>query len=502
DLKNSSWRFRLNSFCPYSVTFKLKLDVSFFNGLYNEETQKATGRDSLKVTEYGQKLFNLNRQLEFLRSDIQKNYAQYYDFRYGNQVVKIPELQSTLEVNEAIIDYMITDSTVFAFLITQSDFKVFQIDKAHELVEQVKSLRSLMDVNSVKVHDEKTQQVYASTAYAIYRDYLKEVLDQIENNGIDHLICVTDAELGYLPFDILLTEEVEKGALDYRRFPYLGLDYTIRYSYSANLLVNKFNIVSGTGEVDFISFAPIYTNQSFSQISDAGIGRFRDAIVPLEWNSQEANTISQYLEGQVYLGQSATERTFKLNANRSKILHMAMHALVDDDQPMNSKLVFAQDNDSIEDGYLHTFELYNMELNAELAVLSACETGYGKMVKGEGIMSLAQAFSYSGVPSVVMSHWKVDDKATSEIMDLFYKNLSQGQSKSKALRNAKITFLENADPATSNPFYWGSFVLIGDDNPIVENDVSLTLMVIIAALILTLVIFMLLRRRRLHKRSV
>ncbi|MEL7006350.1 MAG: CHAT domain-containing protein, partial [Bacteroidota bacterium] len=128
------------------------------------------------------------------------------------------------------------------------------------------------------------------------------------------------------------------------------------------------------------------------------------------------------------------------------------------------------DYDSLEDGMLHTFELFNMNLSAELAVLSACNTGIGKLQKGEGVMSLGRAFSYAGCPSIVMSHWSVDDRSTSELMSLFYKNLSEGKSKDLSLKQAKKEFLNNTDELRTHPLYWAGFVVLGDTKPLTNGS--------------------------------
>jgi CHAT domain-containing protein len=134
---------------------------------------------------------------------------------------------------------------------------------------------------------------------------------------------------------------------------------------------------------------------------------------------------------------------------------------------MKSRLAFSMNSkDSVEDNFLHAFELYNMRLPADLVVLSACETGYGKFESGEGIMSLAHAFTYAGCPSIVMSHWVADDKATAELMQLFYRNLSNGMSKDKALQRAKLDFLKHADVIRENPGFWSAFVVVGNTDPV------------------------------------
>ena len=148
-----------------------------------------------------------------------------------------------------------------------------------------------------------------------------------------------------------------------------------------------------------------------------------------------------------------------------------MHGFTDEANPANSKLVFYNTQDTVEDGSLHAYELYNLRLNAQLAVLSACKTGTGKVQHGDGIMSLGRAFSFAGVPSLVLTRTDVSDAATPYIMQYFYEGLSKGLPKSKALQQAKVRFLENdADQITANPSYWASFYILGNDQPIVDTS--------------------------------
>jgi len=147
-----------------------------------------------------------------------------------------------------------------------------------------------------------------------------------------------------------------------------------------------------------------------------------------------------------------------------------MHAIVDDEEPTNSKLVFSPESDVVYDNYLHNFEIYNTNIDTKLVLLSACNTGYGSLVNGEGVMSLARAFTYAGAKSVVMSHWRVDDKSSSGIMQDFYKCLAAGHEKDKALRLAKLNFLSKANPERQHPFYWNNFVIMGDVSPLVLRN--------------------------------
>src|SRR5690606_23760865 len=147
----------------------------------------------------------------------------------------------------------------------------------------------------------------------------------------------------------------------------------------------------------------------------------------------------------------------------ASIIHLAAHTELDKLNPMLNKILFSKNNHSSE---LTTSEIYGLELEADMAVLSACNTGTG-VYRGDGVMSMSRAFTYAGTSSTVMSLWKVPDEQTSKLMVLFYKYLKQGQSKSEALKNAKLGYIDEVFfEELTHPFYWAGFVLSGDDSPI------------------------------------
>jgi CHAT domain-containing protein len=149
------------------------------------------------------------------------------------------------------------------------------------------------------------------------------------------------------------------------------------------------------------------------------------------------------------------------------MLHLAMHALVDDQDPLRSYLVFSEQDSNQKERLLYASELYGMHLPAQLAVLSACNTGYGSVQRGEGIMSLSRAFVYAGCPSTVMSLWQAPDAETGSLMDGFYSALSEGHSKHNSLQRAKHSYLDNAYTSQqAHPFYWAGFIVSGDTSPI------------------------------------
>jgi CHAT domain-containing protein len=166
---------------------------------------------------------------------------------------------------------------------------------------------------------------------------------------------------------------------------------------------------------------------------------------------------------------AATESNFKKVAGNYAILHLAMHTVIDNKNPMYSKLIFSQTPDTLNDGLLNTNEIFGLKLKANMVVLSACSTGDGGYSKGEGVVSLARGFVYAGCPSLLMTLWEVEDKSGVLLMKSFYRNLLKGQSKANALRNAKIEFLRGAKAENSHPFFWSSYVIMGNADPLYYN---------------------------------
>jgi len=191
-------------------------------------------------------------------------------------------------------------------------------------------------------------------------------------------------------------------------------------------------------------------------------------IKPLLSTETEAEAIFKLydennLKAKVLLHDNANEKNVKSGElEKYKVLHFATHGFVNSERPELSGLLLAQDTTGGEDGVLYSGEIYNLKLNADLLVLSACETGLGKIQNGEGIIGLTRALLYAGAKNIIVSLWEVNDKSTSDLMVNFYKKFlsSKGQhSYSEALRNAKLKMI--SEGKYSDPFFWSPFILIG-----------------------------------------
>jgi CHAT domain-containing protein len=178
--------------------------------------------------------------------------------------------------------------------------------------------------------------------------------------------------------------------------------------------------------------------------------------------NKEISSLKNKYQGKYFDKFDASEKNWKKEAPKYGILHFAMHGLLDENEPEFSSLVFSEDGNKEEDNFLYAYEIKESKLNASLAVLSACETGAGKYQSGEGVVSLGRGFMYAGVPSVVMTLWKLNDQSATELIADFYANLQAGQQKDIALRSAKIKYLEKSNGMSAHPALWACFIQLGD----------------------------------------
>jgi CHAT domain-containing protein len=193
--------------------------------------------------------------------------------------------------------------------------------------------------------------------------------------------------------------------------------------------------------------------------------------------------------------EDATEGNFKRLAPKFDIIHLAVHGHGDPGKKNNSSLYFRPSADSVEDNELHDYELYGMKLNAQLVVLSACESGLGLAYRGEGMMSMASAFACSGSRNILMSLWKVSDQTSVRIMEKFYQNLQRGFAIDEALTASKVSYLETADELSADPRIWAPMVAYGSFDFVIKKNRS-GYYILIAVLLLAIPLLILISKRK------
>ena len=450
-----------------SLEKELKLDRAYYQSRVLSEEVKNPEVKQEKLDELQSKLFRINRKYDSLISSFEQNYPKYYQLKYKNNVSSVASLQNGLsDTSAALAEYFISDSTAYIFMITKDQFNVISTSLDENFGQSIRTFRKQLDAGALLNNPKQAYLEFTTTSQQLYRQLFVPLQSQLTNK-ITRLIIIPHGILSYIPFGILAPDGPGKN-IDYKDLHYLLKDFDINYAYTATLWQQaNFQSKSQGWDEEFAGFAPSYPTDLLTKSPVLReYGKYRDNITDLASTHAEIQNALKFFPGQLFAGEKATETAFKKQAPRDRIVHLAMHAIVDEKNPLESKLIFYNNGDSTNDGFLNAYELYNMDLNADMAVLSACNTGYGRLAQGEGVMSLSRAFSYAGCRSLVMSLWEANDKSTAEIMRLFYKNLYDGNTKDEALRKAKLSFLNQADPLTAHPLFWGGFIVNGDVSPI------------------------------------
>lgn len=478
---------------------ELELSIVGYNKLILAEQEKGGKADSNKIGIWNAQHLQTKRRKDSLVSALETSYPAYHKLKFDLSVRTIEEVQSHLNPSTALFEYFVGDSVVYIFALTSEKewFFTCEKDSIQNYTQTIQSMMKQYDMDQNDIERATEFSAFTTAAGKLYQHLLAPGLDQLQD--IDELIIIPSGQLGYVPFELFLsappTNETENNLL-YTDLPYLIKKYQIRYEYSSTLMLEDKS--SPTAKHLYAGFAPQYSSDKQHITSQ---NRFRklypgtDSQFPeLEHNQPEVEKSATLLGGTAFIGDMATKETFLSNAADYRILHLAMHAYVNDSLPLYSSMIFSPSGDSANDNQLFAYELYNMKLNADLAVLSACETGAGKVQRGEGIMSLARAFKYAGCPNIVMSLWKAEDESTSQIISTFYKYLDEGLEKDEALRKAKLDYLIHGE--NKHPFFWGTFVLVGDDAPVSTQNHGLLFGSILLIFLLAIALFYWYRRRQ------
>ncbi|HRI58597.1 MAG TPA: CHAT domain-containing protein [Saprospiraceae bacterium] len=390
----------------------------------------------------------------------------YPEFQRNRMDLGVPvpsELQEKIILpGQAILEYFVTDSSVMLVTITKDTLSYVEIKKDFPLDQWVEEFRH----NLTAFHTDPGQAnnydslaaAYTALAYRLYEKLLSPIAASLPK----HLIIVPDGALSFLPFEALLTA-LTAVPTRWQDHAYLLKKHSISYALSATML-REMTVHPHLHEptVPFYGFAPRYDGDTTLLANLFAGADLRKDLQPLPHSGEEVYKAAKLMGGKYLTGKAASEANFRAKAPEARILHLATHARANAKTGDYSFLVFADQKDSAENEILYARDIYNLQLNADLVVLSACETGLGELQSSEGVISLARAFAYAGAKSIVTSLWSVSDSKTKDLMIDFYKNLRKGMLKDDALRQAKLDFLKRNRGQAAHPFYWAGFVGIGN----------------------------------------
>ncbi|MEM7372564.1 MAG: CHAT domain-containing tetratricopeptide repeat protein [Bacteroidota bacterium] len=444
----------------------LKRDIAYYKTQIFETRWKGDAGDSVELDTWEQKLFDLEGAYQRLLKQLEEDYPSYHTAKYKEQLLTLSQFQALLPNDQtAAIEYFQGDSMLYVFVVSKSEIHILTIGKLEETRESLNRFQLMLtDIKPIIGQGVNTSyhREFANQSYLLYQHLLQAAIDTLSIDPT-HIILIPDGILYHLPFEVLLSAPVPESQLSFDLFPFLLTDYVCSYEYSASLYAQSLQ-TEPTAPKLFGGFAPKYGQDGIPDILPSRLATTRENLTPLFHTQQEVQHIQNILGGDLFLGTDASIASFQSKADSYQILHLAMHALGEDSYPEYSSLVFSSPEiDSVQPAaLLYASEIERMELQADLAVLSACNTGAGEWVRGGGVISLGRAFRSAGCANVLMSLWQADDKATSVIMQQFYKELKQGKTQAQALQAAKIFYIQE-NHHTSHPYFWGGFVLSGAD---------------------------------------
>lgn len=439
-----------------------------------------------KVTDsLDHQIFEQKQRLSDRIDAIERDYPAYYSLRYETKTVPIDWIQKKLlKPGQTALEYFLSAGRLQIFVINPDHFVVrsFDIDEQFYdwLDQMISSIRQFPVVSSLAFSENIEQ--YVSTANLLYQTLIEPVKDLLA----PHLVIIPDGELGFLPFEALLSGRPED-LLQFSAYPFLIRDYTVSYNYSSTLLKEMAERKAHRRLKPYLGLAPSFREGNIKGLS------------PLKYNREEVVRARKILGGRILEEKNATKARFLAQQSHYRILHLATHGKVDDAFGDYSYLAFSESGAVTGDeALLFVKEIFSLSTNAEMVVLSACDSGTGELQKGEGIASVARSFSYIGARSLVATQWSVDDEATKNLIHLFFKNIKKGFSKDIALRSAKLEFIASYGNKSAHPFYWASFVPIGNMDPI-QPDSGKFVFLALGFVVLAFLLYFCTRRFRKKK---
>jgi hypothetical protein len=388
----------------------LRLDIPFYEKIISEEKAKSKP-DQNKIGRWHNILFQRNKSYDSLIDLFELKYPDYYQLKYNIKRADISEIQSSLNKNDVLVEYSLSHDWLYTFFITRYTCTLTRNAIDSSFYASICQFRELI---LKKDYSKASVSTYASVAGFLYSKLLQNGAPLLKNKN---LIIIPDGKLGTIPFEALITEIPTEDSLTFKTLPYLVYKNPLGYGYSATIYKNSMEIKKQSYETTVLSIAPTFSPSDPELIKE--LQTRDDNLINLVGAKEEVRAINKLFKGKILLDSAATKSNFVKYAPDYQIIHISTHGIMNDKIPMESKLAFCREKQNPNYNYLYVYEIFGLVFKkTELAVLSACNTGYGQLQEGEGILSLSRGFLYSGIPSVVSTLWSVNDFSTSKMMIL------------------------------------------------------------------------------------
>jgi len=454
-----------NSGIPKSLLFELEEVRNELNLRQRARLTAATlPPDSIRrMNEEVVNLINRRRELMTRIS----GYPGYTVSTMGDLLISLEQIQKELDRDEQLLEYYWGNDSIYVLSIATDASAIIALPREEATDTLITTVYTAISGQPGFGSDDAN--AYGEAAARVYQKFFAPAIRK------RRVVVVPDGPLSIVPLEALVTSHKPSSEIYFSDLDYVLYDREVSYAYSSSIFFKN-----RTRRHERIERVLAF---SYSGESDPSYFTRRNQGDELPGTYVELETLGRlYKKVTRFTNSEASKQNFINNSAGYDLIHLGIHGVGDVEVADNSRLIFR--GDSMSDRTLYAYEIYNLELNAGLVVLSACETGIGRNMAGEGVLSIARAFTYAGCPSVVMSLWDVPDAFTSDIMTQFYENLNDGQSVSASLREAKLKFLQESDPLRAHPAHWAAFVINGQDLAFRKAGVNIGILVIAALLLI------------------
>lgn len=471
EVKNlSSFSFYNNPALKSSILTEdeLVLDYALRNRIELLRGQLRTASDDQRIQINNLLLEAISRQ-----NSLRRKVLQNIDL----EPVDLNRIRKNLGRSDAVLYFSLLNNDLYISTITSGSIDMSYINLAHDDIKRIEEIVKSLSSDRVRLTE---------------MEWLKNLIfDRIVlSDRITNLFIIPDGFLYHIPFEIFPISKVTSD-YSYGNTTYLIESKAISYANSLKDLEMSFsNKPSRSYDYDFIGFG---ISNFYNQEAQLQSGKI---LPPLPLAEIEVDHISAALSESLskmnFFAKQSNESNFRKKAGNSRILHLATHSEIFENDPLYSLIYMNSDTTSNNqgsyenDGMIYAYELFQMDISSEMVMLNSCESGSGNYIQGSGIVGFSRAFNYAGAKSLIMNLWSVRDKTAYELSLSFYSYLNQGLSKSEAMRRAKIYYINNLN---SNPTYWGSFVVYGNSDPIFPTSRTWTTSILVFIIAMVSFIF-------------
>lgn len=461
------------------ATLKRNLLSAQYKLTVEEENKGSTEN----ITRLREEIVTLDGKIQACKLSIEEKFPGYFNVKYGYRTPPLQSVKKLMEEeDQVLLEYFWGTKSVYGLGISDNEIIFRRVGSPDSIRRVVTTLLTHFG-NEYSTTDKDVFKAFTSSTHQLYKILVYPFRGLIANK--QRIQIIPDGSISQVPFEVLLEKTFNEEGVDYKSLPYMIKSHEIGYAYSAQMLMHK------TGR--------LIRNPALLAMGFTGGQRLRAPdrrLTEIEGTERELDALEKRFDrGKFLSGNDATESNFKSLAPEYDLIHLAIHGKGDTLNKFTGSLYFRAGYDSLDDGELHAYELYGMKLRALMAVLSSCESGLGKDYKGEGMISMASAFTYSGCENILMSLWKVNDQASILLMDNFYGHLLKGETIDAALRSAKLNYLETADELTADPRIWAPLIAYGSLDQIFQKNENQTYLILSLSILVSLALFFIIRKK-------